>query len=263
MRIGQRIIDLSFLLDSRHYLSLFNIFRFCEMPLDFFRRYFFAKGSYPVAIPLRTPIGRLSPTIYYYDDSLTVNEIFFRHDYGNDRSAGVFLDIGGNIGLSALFFLTRNTFGRGYIYEPVPENLLKLENNLASFRDRITVVPEAVYTISGTRRFGVEETGRLGGLSRDFAEQIEVQCVSINEVLEKILKKEERIDILKVDIEGDEIDVVRAIDNKFLARLGTIYFDIDYTLKLDSDFSIFPDYFLEGRYGNTYVMKNKAERPPK
>jgi FkbM family methyltransferase len=129
------------------------------------------------------------------------------------------------------------------LFEPVPANLNKLNNNLFNYQDRYGVEPLAVYTEGGIKKFGIEKTGRLGGINRNLSESIEVNCVSINRVLEKILQKESYIDVLKIDIEGDELDVVKSIDKKYLSMIGTIYFDIDYTLKLDENIAVFPKFF--------------------
>ncbi|MEI6379036.1 MAG: FkbM family methyltransferase [Candidatus Falkowbacteria bacterium] len=257
MKIGRRNVNLGFIFDYRHYVSLLNIFKYCKQPVSFFRRYFLGKGDYPCQVVIKTPIGPISPTIYFYDDSLTINEIFFRLDYEVGNRIKVFVDVGANIGISALYFLTRNSFSKGYLYEPVPSNLYKLSDNLKAFIDRVHVEPAAVYIDNETRQFGIEDTGRLGGINRTYEQKIEVKCISVNDMLENILQKEGFIDVLKVDIEGDEVIVVQAIDHKYLDRIGLICFDIDCTLKLDENFSLFPDYFNEHRYGNTYVMVNK------
>jgi len=257
MKIGKRNISLFFIFDRRHYLALFNIFFYCKNPIDFFLRYFLSKCSYPVAIDIKTPEGLISPTIYFYDDSLTVNEIFFRLDYKAEKNLKTFIDIGANIGISALYFLTRNNFSKGYLYEPVPTNLDKLEKNLVKFKDRIEVKPLDVYTDDIDKKFGVEKTGRLGGINRKTDEFIDVNCININQVLEEVLQKEKFIDILKIDIEGDELTVIKAIDKKYFNKIGLIYFDIDYTLKIDKNIKILGNNFEESVYGNTYVLKNK------
>lgn len=257
MKIGKRNISLLFIFDRRHYLALFNILFYCKKPVDFFLRYFLSKGSYPTTINIKTPEGLISPTIYFYDDSLTVNEIFFRLDYKAGKNLKTFVDIGANIGISALYFLTRNNFSKGYLYEPVPANLDKLEKNLVKFRERVEIKPLAVYTDNLNKKFGVEKTGRLGGINRKTDEFINVNCININQVLENVLQKEKFIDILKIDIEGDELIVVKAIDKKYFNKIGLIYFDIDYTLKIDKDLKILDDNFEEFVYGSTYVLKNK------
>ncbi len=260
MKIGKRNFDPSVIFDRRHYLSLVNMFLLCHRPVDFFSRYFLARGEYPAVTNLRTPQGVVSPKMYCYDDSLTVNEIFFRKDYKTGKKIKVFVDIGANIGISSLYFLTRNNLCRGYLYEPVPENLLKLNDNLKGLLGRVNIFKQAVYTSGGKVKFGVESTGRLGGINREMSDYIEVDCVHVNDVLDDVLKKESFIDVLKIDIEGDEIKVVKAIDKRFYDKIGVVYFDIDHTLTIEKGARFFDDNFIESRYGNTYIIKNKKYR---
>ena len=55
----------------------------------------------------------------------------------------IILDIGSNIGLSAIFWLTRSkdTFVH---YEPSSENYIKLKNNLKDFDGRFSIFKKAV-----------------------------------------------------------------------------------------------------------------------
>jgi FkbM family methyltransferase len=260
MKIGQRDFNIGqVIFDRRHYLSIFNIFRYCQKPLSFLKRYFLAKGDYPCLIEIKTPRGIIAPEIYSFFDSLTVNEIFFRLDYGSDTKAKVVIDIGSNIGISALYFLSRNNDARVYLYEPVPDNLIKLKNNLRAFTDRIVINEKAVFVESGVRQFGVEATGRFGGLSRQFDNYTQVDCISINEVIESVISQEGFIDILKIDIEGDEIEVVKAIDRKYLDRIKKIFLEIDASVEIGKNFHIFPDFFTEKIYGDIYVMENRLK----
>ena len=80
----------------------------CSAPLDFLGRYVRNRGQYPAEFRIRTPIGPVTLTAFTPDDLLTINEIFFRGDYGDDRDAKVVVDFGSNIGISAAYFLTRN-----------------------------------------------------------------------------------------------------------------------------------------------------------
>jgi hypothetical protein len=76
------------------------------------KRYLTARGEYPYSIRIKTPTGTIRPTLYTHDDILTVNEIFCREDYAADERVNVAVDVGSNIGISALYFLTRNHTSR-------------------------------------------------------------------------------------------------------------------------------------------------------
>jgi FkbM family methyltransferase len=170
-------------------------------------------------------MGIVSPTLYSYHDLLTVNEIFCRQDYKVDPNARVVVDIGANIGISGLYFLTRNPNVRCHLFEPVPRNVERLRANLAAFGNRIVVSDVAVADSSGTVDFGVEDAGRYGGIGVDTGRTIQVECRHIDDVLESVLQTEERIDLLKLDTEGLEAATVAAIHRRYLARIGRIAYE--------------------------------------
>ena len=46
-----------------------------------------------------------------------------------------------------------------------------------------------------------------GGIGRENSQQIEVQCLDSNAVLERIIQKHGKIDVLKIDTNRDGIDI--------------------------------------------------------
>jgi hypothetical protein len=59
---------------------------------------------------------------------------------------------------------------------------------------------QAVAAQGGRIRFGVEPTGRYGGIGVETGSYITVDCLDINDVLDRVLAKYGSIDILKMDI---------------------------------------------------------------
>src|ERR1700737_1506226 len=106
------------------------MFRTYRQPLDAYVRYLFGVGRYPVAVPIDTPIGDIELMLYTPHDILTVNEIFCRKDYRAEPSDKIMVDFGSNIGISAAYFLSRNYDSYTYLYEPVPQNIARLRQNL-------------------------------------------------------------------------------------------------------------------------------------
>jgi hypothetical protein len=97
------------------------------------KRYLLGGGDYPYACRVRTPTGIVAPVTYTHHDIFTVQEVFGREDYRAGEGLRVAVDIGSNIGISALYFLTRNRDARCYLYEPVPRNVERLRANLAGY----------------------------------------------------------------------------------------------------------------------------------
>lgn len=188
-------------------------------------RYFLGRGDYPYRCEVRTPAGIVAPTVYSGHDVFTVHEIFGREDYRAATDVRVVVDVGSNIGISALYFMTRNSASQCYLYEPVPRNVERLRMNLAGFESRYDIAEVAVAAQEGTVDFTVEASGRYGGIGLPGESKIEVTCRAISDVLDEVLGVESAIDILKIDTEGAELETVRAIRRDQLERIGTLYFE--------------------------------------
>jgi FkbM family methyltransferase len=218
-------------------------------------RYLLGRGDYPYSCSVRTPVGPISIRLDSHHDMITVNEMFCRLDYRVDRSARTIVDVGSNIGVSALYFLTR-TNARLWLYEPVPRNIERLRENLQPFETRYTLNEVAVAPFSGTASFSIEQSGRYGGLAREYADSIEVRVVDINTVLTDVLRDNPVIDVLKVDTEGTEYEIVTAIDRELLPRIRTIYFE---TFDMDEEPEpVFPDLFDHHARNETVRLTNRA-----
>jgi FkbM family methyltransferase len=225
--VGNRSLATIFgaLFQRRHYLALMNMWRVYRDFWSILFRYLSARGAYPYECEIRTPCGRIHPTLYSHHDLLTANEIFCREDYFADEKTSVVVDIGSNIGLSALYFLTRAPATTCYLFEPDPKNVRRLEHNLDGLENRFILQRVAISDIADRARFGVEPTGRYGGLTAETGDYIEVECLSINDILETILAKEGSINILKVDSEGVEVRTVRTIKPQYVSQIACIYLE--------------------------------------
>jgi FkbM family methyltransferase len=209
----------------RNYLALARVVRLCPDFVEVGRRYFVGGGEYPYAPGVWTPLGLVRPTLYSHHDIWTLVEVFCREDYRVPASIGVVVDVGSNIGISALYFLTRNEHCRCYLYEPDPRNVARLESNLVPFAGRWRLNEVAVGAEEGLVRFGREPTGRYGAVRAETGDVITVDCVDINRVLADVLAREPEIDVLKIDTEGLEQETVEAIRPEILDSIGAIYFE--------------------------------------
>ncbi len=211
----------------RSYLALAAMARVFTEPVEAARRYLdTGYGAYPWHTRLRTPTGLVDVTIPDGHDVRTVNEVFCRHDYGTG-SPRVVVDVGANIGVSALYFLTRRADSVVHAFEPVPANLATLERNLAPFRDRVRVDRRAVSPSGGPARFFVERVGRYSGLADYYEhdlehEEVVVDTVALAAALDGVLAAEGRIDLLKVDTEGSEEALVGSVRPDQWQRIGDV-----------------------------------------
>ena len=216
---------LASLVQRRHYVALANVLHRFERPLDVLRRYVTRSGRYPWVSRVRTPVGVVEVTLHSADDVRTLVEVFARLDYRAPNDLRVAVDVGANIGISALYFLTRNERSRCVAFEPDPRNVTKLRHNLRQLSDRYTLSEHAVADRNGTFEFGIEPTGRYGGIGADHAEQIVVRAVEVNAALDGVLAEHREIDILKVDTEGMERAIVAALRPDVAERIRIIYLE--------------------------------------
>ena len=235
-----------------NYIALARTSRVYERPLTAALRYFFGRGEYPCSVRVRTPIGPQSITLFTSHDAITVHEIFCREDYRCPSPPRIVVDLGSNIGISALYFLTRSPSAYCELYEPDPRNVEKLLSNLERFSDRFTLHQAAVTDREGVLPFVREPTGRYGSIdvaiqgSSDRpkdpsdlpryaeAERLDVRVEHVNTVLDRAISRHGMVDLLKIDTEGSEMATVMAIDPVLRARVRHIVIDwFDHGVKLD------------------------------
>jgi FkbM family methyltransferase len=175
-------------------------------------------------------------------DVRTITEIwvggFYDRHFASDGTTHrrpVVIDIGTNCGYFATYMATRWAPVRLICYEPEPTNRALAQINLAtnavdaSLR-REAVVPDYSSTVTlnlsddprlhttvtrdNARRQGIDPSRYSGGT-------LEVPAVNINVVLASVLGQG-RIDLLKIDVEGTDLDLVLAIEEEHLGSIECI-----------------------------------------
>jgi FkbM family methyltransferase len=110
------------------------------------------------------------------------------------------IDLGANIGAAAVWFATRYGGSKLVAVEPVPENARLARINLARLGIDAEVIEAAVGPRPGVARFAVTENSTWGHLSDN---GLEVTLVTPQALIDRF-PPDERIDLLKMDIEGGE-----------------------------------------------------------
>lgn len=215
----------------QHYVSIAKSFQYVDYYSFFIKRYISGKGQYPFTCRVRTPTGIVSLMIYQHEDTFTIQEVFGIDCYAA-RDEKVIVDFGANIGVSAAYFLTRNRNSFVYGFEPLPSNLEKLKRNLAAFEGRYEVTNAAVAAEAGTLTFRVEPTGRYSGVENLVGEEHSFPAVSATDELRRIAAQHGEIDLLKVDIEGAEVDIFASLDRATLSKVKLIYIEGSTKLEL-------------------------------
>ncbi len=214
----------------RNYRALAGSLLTYASPVDGLRRYVRGSGDYPWSARLRTPLGPVVLTVPHPHDVRTVNEVFCRHDYGAWSRADaprVVVDVGANIGVSAVYFLTRRPDAVVHCWEPVEHNLEVLRANTAAFADRCHIHEAALAPTAGTADFLVEPVGRYSGLADHLTASpvhrtVRVRCDAVADALRAVVREEGRIDLLKIDTEGSEESLVAAIPADLREHIGIV-----------------------------------------
>ncbi len=112
------------ILRKDNYVGTIKAFLLAHRPVDFPVPLHSHWGFIPGGdIVVRSPTGPLKIRTYAPDDIQTINEIFFRGDYAFTGENKVVVDFGSNIGVSAIYFLSRHPEAFCYGYEPLPLNI--------------------------------------------------------------------------------------------------------------------------------------------
>lgn len=225
---GRRVSTILRALTQRqHYVAAATMMKQSGEPVRFLSRYLLGTGRYPCTTVVRTPIGSFTLKMWGRDDVLEVNEIFFRQDCYSDARDQVIVEFGAGIGIGAAYFLSRSSMAFAYLYEPLPQNAVRLRENLRPFEGRYRFEPVAVGPADGEYVFGIgfgrEGSGRYVAPGQAARNALHVPCRDAGHVVEDILRRHGCIDVLKIGIETLEEAVVRKIAGTLAARIKNVY----------------------------------------
>jgi FkbM family methyltransferase len=213
-------------MDPNNFLAFARMFAVHHRPVRILFEEVFSKGLYPRTVTLKTPTGPLNLMLYSPADMSTLNLIFCRRDYFVPPETKVIVDIGSNIGLSSLFWLTRNDISFVYCYEPSPISFQRLTQNLQAYRNRVSISSHAVSNFTGIVKFGLEPSGVYSSLDLVSENSVECEVIHINKILGDVIQKHGAIDVLKIDSEGHEIRTLEAIEPGYWKHIRSINVDV-------------------------------------
>lgn len=192
-----------------NWASFFRIFIIFVNPLKFTLDVLRKKA--PEKLLVRTPTGIIHVSLRNFESLKTLFSIFCRQDYFTDvNQPYFFIDIGANIGIAAVYFLTRNKDNSVVCYEPDPANLPYLRQNLDAFGPRATIVPCGVSVNQGNAVLYRSVDGKYSSLIQsDLAAHPEtVSLKAFNDILQAQPAGASPA-VVKLDVEGIEVDLVK------------------------------------------------------
>ncbi|MGA7909332.1 MAG: FkbM family methyltransferase [Candidatus Sulfotelmatobacter sp.] len=182
----------------------------------------FSHPAYPLVLPLR----RGSPILLEnLADLKTFWQVFARRVYRVKRSELAILDVGANIGLFTLYAARQAPIAKIIAVEPFPATFARLQQTVRDhhLENRVTCLQQAVTGCSGVHLMQdlplPSQQRTVIALKQEVA-GTEVQGRTLSELIEECHL--DRIDLLKMDIEGSEYSVFLATPLHVLSTIGRV-----------------------------------------
>jgi FkbM family methyltransferase len=182
-----------------NYFKLKNSF-----PISFKNYWLLSKNEKPILKTNNSALQYTSPFWFLH----SLHEIFADkiYNFKSNKTNPRIIDCGSNIGLSAIYFKSIYPDCQLTCFEADPTIVGKLEENLKSFKISAEIVDKAVWTEETELCFSSD--GQLGGKLSDSGDGKKVQTIRLKDFLF------EKIDFLKLDIEGAETAVLKDCKNQ-------------------------------------------------
>ncbi len=136
------------------------------------------------------------------------------------------LDVGANVGATSMFFAISYPEARIFSFEPTEMNFRWLQKNTEGFKN-ITRIKKGAYSKDTNAKIFLDsESGGRNSIYKDWtrSDKFEfVELINLGKFLES-RNLEKRIDILKIDTEGCEIDILSSIKHH-LKNIQVIYLE--------------------------------------
>jgi FkbM family methyltransferase len=155
-------------------------------------------------------------------------EVFRDHNYRRhitEPHRGTIVDIGANIGVVTLDWMTRLPEVRVHAYEPHPATFAMLRANIEAngFEPRVVAYPEAVGGHTGlvALRAGgpsMQTTAYGAGTTDRALEEFSVPMVSLDTVIERCIG-DDPIALVKIDSEGAEAEILEGAHPETLKKI--------------------------------------------
>lgn len=189
-------------------------------------------SSFPNFHPTKPAVCELrsgvSYTVESWSDFHVVREVWTHGHYdrliGEIRKNSSVIDIGAHIGVFSVAAAVHAPGVKVFAFEPFPENLSRLKENIArnNLNDQITPIAAAISGERGEKKiYDMPErfSPSLYPL-KDNKGGISVKCLTLQDVFDEY--NIARCDFLKIDCEGLEYEILAALPQEYFKRIASI-----------------------------------------
>ncbi len=126
---------------------------------------------------------------------------------------GVFIDVGAHVGKYSIALGRRLRRGLVVAIEPMPSNIKTLVEAIKlNGLGNVVVVSKAAWSTNTTLNLYIPEAGSVGGSAKHTGSlKIEVEAETIDSIVSRL--ELSRVDLIKIDVEGAEIEVIKGSIN--------------------------------------------------
>ena len=208
-------------------------------------------------------------------DIRMVKEVYIHRSYQRLKieKGDVVIDIGAHIGTFSIMAGHKvGNRGKVYAYEPVPAtfDILKKNIYINSLQNIVCPYKIGISNGIGEKEFYIFEKngkplfhsssfyrGQSGVIDATGSEKIEVECITLKDIFE--VNDLDRIDVLKLDCEGEEYAILFNTPTKCLKKIDRICMEYHDYLSSDYNHQDLINYLSELKYNVFHETPNNLE----
>ena len=212
--------------------------------------------------PTKTKLSGKHTIYSYYSKSVLnylIEEIFNQkvYSFSSEKKSPLIFDIGANIGLASIFFIQTHPTAIIKSFEPQKENIELFNKNIKN--KNIELYPYAISNKYEERKLYIcSKKDKSLPISSLLKSKQTTNYEIVNTVpFHKVVKEHETIDLCKIDIEGEESNIVEDLINHKLLRRIKEYI-IEYHFSAKQPYSIEELIKLFNSYGFLHTIINEV-----
>lgn len=151
-----------------------------------------------------------------------LNSIFKQND-SYSLKKGILLDIGSNIGNHTLYFFKNNIIKSAYCFEPVKDTFQILQKNIEinNLQNKVKLFNIGVGESQGTAQIASYNKSNTGSSQLKISNKGDIPIIAIDEI-----NFEQNISLVKIDVEGFELSVIKGMLNTLKIHKPLIFIEI-------------------------------------